>query len=110
MGGRLSAFAQDRRGAALVAFLLLLQWALLWLSTDAYVQISIFCTGPATSRLSLPFGLLHLLFLALLLLGAVSLAVRRLRLPYIALLCAVLVVLPVQATLVSHGALTCDGF
>jgi len=104
------AFTQDRRGAALVAFLLLLQWALLWLSMDAYVEISVFCTGPASSGLSLPFGLLHLLFLGLLLLGVVSLAAPGLRLSYIALLAAALAMLPVQAVLVSDGVLTCDGF
>lgn len=103
------AFTQSRRGAALVTFLLLLQSALLWLSMDAFMEISVLCTGPASSELSLPFALLHLLFFGLALLGLVSLAGPRLRLPYIALLAAALAMLPVQAVLVSDGVLTCDG-
>ena len=103
------AFAQDRRGTALVAFLLLVQGVLLWLSMDAYKAISLFCTGPSSSGLSLPFGLLHLVFLALLLLGLMSLFVSRLRLPYIALLTAALLLLSIQPVLVWNGILSCDG-
>lgn len=73
------------------------------------MEISVFCTGPASSPLSLLFGLLHLLFVGLLLVGVVSLAIPRLRMLYIALLAAALIMLPAQAMLVSDGALTCDG-
>lgn len=102
-------FIHDRRGAVLVAGLLLVQITLLGLSLDAITEISIFCTGPAASRLSPLFGILHLLLSGLLVLGLLSLRLVRLRGPYIGLLIAAMIALPVQATLVFHGILSCDG-
>jgi hypothetical protein len=55
------------------------------------------------------FGVLHFAFLGLLGVGLVSLRFRKLRLPYVVLVIAALAMLPVQASLVSHGALGCDG-
>ena len=101
-----------RVGTALVVLLLIVQLVLLWLSTQdgALVEISIFCTGPAASRIGLLFGLMHLAFLGLLMAGLLALRFIRLRLPYIGLVAAGLLMLPVQASLVSDGVLTCDGF
>jgi hypothetical protein len=99
------------RGGVLVAVLLLVQVGLFLLSMDAgaYAKISVFCTGPATSSLGLLFGLLHLLFFGLLLVGAVSLWVTGLRLFYVGLLAVGLLMLPIQATLVANDQLSCDG-
>ena len=105
----MAAFIQGRIGVAIVCALLVVQVALLWSSFDAYPQISVFCTGPAASRLGLIFGLLHLLFFGLLLTGFLSLIYVRLRVPYIVLLGAGLIMLPVQARLVSGSVLACDG-
>jgi len=54
------------------------------------------------------FSVVHLLFLALLLMGALSVRFRWLRVPYAALLILGLAALPVQANLVSNGQLECD--
>lgn len=104
-------FITGRRGTGLIALLLVAQTGILWLSMDAgaYSAVSVFCTGPADSRIGFLFGLLHLLLLGLLLTGLLSLRIARLRLPYIGVLTAALVLLPVQATLVSNGSLSCDG-
>jgi hypothetical protein len=100
-----------RLGTAVVVLLLVAQLVLLLLSMDAgtFAKISIFCTGPASSRVGLLFGLLHVSFLALLLAGLLALRFTRLRLPYIGLLAAGLGMLTVQADLVSKGVLSCDG-
>jgi hypothetical protein len=81
---------------------------LFWLSMDAYMSISIFCTVSASSHLGLLFSLLHLLFIGLIVLGILSFPLSRLRLPYIALLAAALAMLPVQGELVSDGIISCD--
>lgn len=104
----MAAFIQGHRGAAVVSMLLIIQAALLWASFDAYPQISVFCTGPAESRVGLLFGLLHILLLGLLLVGVLSLTYVRLRMAYIVLLGAVLIMLPIQARLVSESVLGCD--
>lgn len=103
------AFMQDRRGTVLVASLLLIQIVLLGLSMDVLMEISIFCTGPAASHLGLLFGILHWTFLGLALTGLLSLRFNRLRVPYVALVIVAIAALPVQATLVSHDILSCDG-
>ena len=100
---------RGRLGAALVGLFLLVQLGVLWLSVTGYEQFSIFCTGPASSNLSWFFGALHLLFLAVLLLGFVSIRAARLRAPYLAVLTAALVILPVQGSFVHRGVLSCDG-
>jgi hypothetical protein len=99
---------RGRPGAALVAFFLLLQLGILWASVSGYEQISIFCTGPATSNLSWVFGARHLLFLALFVMGLLSIRATALRVPYLALLTVALIILPVQASLVHRHALSCD--
>jgi hypothetical protein len=99
---------QGKAGTALVGALLLMQATLFSLSMDSLVQISIFCTAPASSPWSLPFGLLHVLLLCLLIVGLVSLHFVRLRLFYIVLAIAALSALPIQASLVSKGTLWCD--
>ena len=108
-GSGVTAFLTGQRGIALVASLLLLQVIVFWLSMNIWMQISVFCTGPASSPLSIPFGLLHLLLLVLSLFGLTSLRVARLRLPYIVVLTLALILLGVQALLVANGLLTCDG-
>ncbi|MEO6247869.1 MAG: hypothetical protein ABIO85_04710 [Sphingomicrobium sp.] len=59
--------------------------------------------------LSWLFGGLHLLFVALLVVGPLSLVFWKLRAPYVGILIAALVILPVQANLVHRGVLSCDG-
>lgn len=54
------------------------------------------------------FGGLHLAFLALAVLGIVSLPLARLRLTYAVLLMLGIAALPIQAKLVSAGQLSCD--
>lgn len=95
----------------LVMGLLAAQLGLLLLSLDAgaYARLSIFCTGPASSRIGLAFGLLHLLFALLVPLGIASLRFARLRVVYAGLLLAALALLPVQVHLVEQGRMTCDG-
>ncbi len=99
---------RGRLGAALVGFFLLVQLGVLWLSLSGYEQFSVFCTGSASSNLSWLFGGLHLLFLAMLLLGFVSIKAVTLRAPYLAVLTAALVILPVQGSFVQRGVLSCD--
>ena len=91
-----------------MAALLLLQVGLAGLSTDSLWQISVFCTAPASSPWSLVFGLVHALLLGLLIFGLFSLHFVRLRLPYIALVTAALIALPIQALFVTRGTLWCD--
>ena len=93
----------------MVSFFLLVQLGVLWLSVTGYEHFSIFCTGPPSSNLSWLFGGLHVLLLAVLLLGVVSMKAVRLRAPYLALLTAALVILPVQASFVHRRVLSCDG-
>ena len=104
----MSTFFHGRLGAALVGLFLLVQLAGLSISVSGYEQVSLFCTGPAASKLGWLFGGLHLLFLALLMCGALSFVFPRLRLPYVVILCAALAVLPVQASLVHQRVLSCD--
>ena len=103
-------FITNRGGAILIAAILMIQLALFLLSmdADAFVKISVFCTGPASSRLGLLFGSLHLFFAMLWLMGLLSLGQARLRLPYIGLVANALALLPIQATYVSRGTLSCD--
>ena len=105
------AFINGRRGTAFVAVLLIVQIGLFLLSMDAgaFAKISAFCTGPASSNLGLLFGLLHLLFLALLMVGLISLQVVRLRALYVGILALAMLTLPFQAVLVANEQLTCDG-
>jgi succinate-acetate transporter protein len=104
----MSTYFYGRRGAGLVAFFLLVQLAVLAVSVSGYEQISIFCTGPATSKLSWLFGGLHLLFLALLVVGALSFVFVRFRAPYVGILCAALALLPVQASFIGQRLMSCD--
>jgi hypothetical protein len=97
-----------RLGAALVAALLLLQLCVAWLSLTTYEQISVFCTGPASSNLGWLFGGLHLLLLGLLVLGLLALRAVQLRALYIVVLTAALALLPIQATLVQRSVISCD--
>ncbi len=101
-------FLHGRLGTALVASLLLLQVCVGWASLSGYEQISVFCTGPASSGWGWLFGGLHLLFLALVVLGLLSLRAIRVRALYIAFLTAALVLLPLQASLVQRGVMSCD--
>ena len=95
--------------APIVVFMLILQIVVLFVSLEAYPEISIFCTGPATGWIQSAFGLLHISFLGLLALGMASLAWRAARPSYLILILLCLVVLPVQAVLVQSHVLTCDG-
>ena len=101
--------ADGKRGMFAVAALLVIQIGLFVLSMDAFMEMSFLCTGPASSALSLPFGLLHLLLIGLFLMGIASLAMPQLRLPYIALLTLALLMLSVQVLLVWNDVLLCDG-
>ena len=94
--------------APAIVSMLILQVAVLFVSLDAYYEISVFCTGPATSWLSWVFGLFHLSFLALLALGIASLAWREARPTYLIIIALGFAILPVQATLVHSHILTCD--
>lgn len=97
-----------RRGLLLIAALLALQLLLLLASFGPLLKISIFCTGPLTNPLAEVFGVVHLIFLGLLLVGALSMRLPSLRVPYAALLVLSLAALPLQASLVSDGQLKCD--
>lgn len=101
---------EDRRGLILVAFLLVIQGLLFWLSMqgDAFSRISVFCTGSALRSLSLLFGLLHLLFIVVSVVGVLSLRFPKVRPIYIALIGMGLLTLPIQAVLVSNEILRCD--
>lgn len=99
---------KDRRGAGLVCGLLLVQIATLWWSMDKAPDISIFCTGPATSIIGTFFGILHMFLGFLLLVGLLSFHFVRLRIPYLVFLIILMAALPVQSMLVSHGTLSCD--
>lgn len=101
--------ALGRFGRILVAALLATQLLLLWLSLGSLDRISIFCTGPRSSVVGGAFGILHLLFLGLALLGGISLRVAQLRLLYAVLLLMGFAALPLQASLVADGTLRCDG-
>lgn len=105
----MTSFIRGRLGGALVAFFLLGQLGLLWASVSGFEQFSVFCTGPASSNLSWFFGGLHLLLLALLMLGLLSIKAVRLRAYYLALLAFALFMLPIQGSFVHRGVLSCDG-
>ena len=96
------------RGLIVVAALLFTQLVVLFLSLGPLVSSSVFCTGPSASSIAGLFGVVHLLFSALLALGALSIRFEVLRLPYAVLLLIGLSALPVQAHLVSTGRLQCD--
>jgi hypothetical protein len=96
------------RGLVFVAGLLVLQVIVLMASFGPFLEVSIFCTGPSSSTLAGLFGAVHLLFLGLLFVGALSLRFPSLRMGYAALLLVSLAALPVQASLVSHHRLQCD--
>jgi hypothetical protein len=98
-----------RHGRLIVAALLIFQLFLLWLSLGPLDRASVFCTGPSSSALAGVFGGLHLLFLALAVLGVISLRIAQLRLIYAVLLVLGIAALPVQSKLVSEGQLRCDG-
>lgn len=106
--GSMASFIRGRQGKALVAFLLVVQLAVFSISISAYEEISVFCAGPTSSKLMWPFFALHLLFLALLVLGPLSFKFLRLRAPYVGMVTAALVFLPVQVSFVHHGLLTCN--
>lgn len=97
-----------RRGALLIVALLALQLLLLLASFGPLLEVSVFCAGPSSSTVAGLFGAVHLLFLGLLLLGALSFRFTSLRMPYAALLLLGLAALPMQASLVSNGQLKCD--
>jgi len=94
------------RGRWTVAALLIVQLMAFALSNR--FLWSIFCTGPTSSNLASFFGLVHLFFAGLLILGLVALFVPRARVAYIALILFTLPALPAQAWLVEQGKLTCD--
>lgn len=94
----MASFLRGRFGAAFVGVFVVVQLGLLWISLTGHEQFSIFCSGPASSNLSWVFAGLHLLFLALLLVGLLSIKAIKLRGAYLALLAAALVMLPVQGT------------
>jgi len=94
--------------APAVMSMLVVQVVALVVSFDRYYEISIFCTGPASSWLSWVFGLLHLSFLGLLMLGIASLAWPAARPAYLILIFVGLGGLAVQATLVHSHILKCD--
>jgi hypothetical protein len=102
-------FMQGRRGATLVVCVLLTQAGLLYLSFDDLMQISIFCTVSQGSKVGWLFGLLHWTLLALFVAGVMSLVVAGLRIFYVCAMVAALLALPVQASLVEQGTITCDG-
>ena len=100
---------QGQLGLIIVAIFLTLQVGLFWLSMSVFFRISVFCTAPASSPWSLPFGILHLIMFLLLFVGLASLRYERLRTPYIIFVALGLMMLPIQAGLVSHDILRCDG-
>lgn len=91
-----------------VAGALAAQLGLLWWSLDGFLALSVFCTVAAAPLLWI-FNALHHGYAGLLLLGLASLVWPPARLPYLALLALTLPALPVQAWLVRHGHLSCDG-
>lgn len=96
------------KGAAIIAACLALQVAVLAVASGFLFQMSVFCTGPASSTVGTLFGVVHLLFLIAFLAGAFSLFVSWLRPPYLLFLLAALPALPAQVWLVENRALTCD--
>lgn len=98
----------DQRLKVAVWALLGLQLLLLWLSIDAVLAISVFCTGTKSLPLNL-FSLLHFAYAALLLLGVASLLLRAARKPYAIGIVVTLAALPLQYWFVGLGYLYCDG-
>lgn len=99
------------RQRLIVGAIMIVQVAILFISLDT--NWSIICTAPAGLRpqsvqLAWWFGLLHFMFLGLLLFALTSFIWPRLRLWYVVLLCLGLAVLPLQARLVEQGVLYCD--
>ncbi len=98
----------DQRLKVAVWVLLGLQLLLLWLSIDAVLAISVFCTGTKSLPLYL-FSLLHFAYVALLLLGVASILLRAARKPYAIGIVVTLAALPLQYWFVGLGYLYCDG-
>ncbi len=91
-----------------VIALLVTQVLLFWLSLDAIMAISMFCT--VTTGSSPPiFGFIHLAYLVLFVFGVFSLFWRRARLAYLAAIMVALMALPMQAWLLKNDKLQCDG-
>lgn len=91
-----------------VVFLLIAQVVLFWLSLDAIMAISMFCT--VTTGSSPPiFGYVHLAYLLLFLVGFASLFWQRARLPYLAAISIALLALPMQVWMLENDKLQCDG-
>lgn len=97
-----------RAGVGIVLGLLALQLTVFWLSLGPLDQVSAFCAGPNGKLVATIFGVVHLALLVLLGLGVFAIRLPVLRLPYTILLFTCLSALPVQAHLVSTGALQCD--
>ena len=95
--------------ARIVALLLAAQLLALWLSLDAILEASIFCTVARSVVVSWLFGLLHVLFAALFLLGLLSLRMPGIRSGYIIVVLLAFIALAMQVVLVDQGLLTCDG-
>ena len=91
----------------LIAACLIGQLIILYISFDAYMAISPFCTV-ATDGLRILFGLLHLSLFAVFVLGSLALVLPNLRRFYLVFLGLGLIALSVQAVLVQNGQLTCD--
>lgn len=98
----------DQRLKVAVWVLLGLQLLLLWLSIDAVLAISVFCTGTKSLPLYL-FSLLHFAYAALLLLGVAAILLRAARKPYAIGIVVTLAALPLQYWFVGLGYLYCDG-
>jgi hypothetical protein len=90
-----------------VIVLLVVQMALFWLSLDAFMDISIFCT--ATNNFWLKFfGLIHFAYVILFVVGVASLSFKRARIPYIVLTVLASAALPAQAWLLANDYVYCD--
>ena len=90
-----------------VVTLLIAQVVLFWLSLDAVMAISMFCTV-TTGRSPPIFGYVHLVYLILFLVGLASLFWQRARLPYVAAISIALLALPAQVWLLENDRLHCD--
>ena len=93
-----------------MAVLLIIHLSLFLLGMDAgaFASITVFCTGPASSGMGMMFGVSHLLFMGLFVVGIVSLGLNGARLAYIRLLTVAVSMLPVQAAMVSNGTFSSD--
>jgi len=96
------------RGTAVIGALLAFQFALLIATSTGFMQMSVFCTGGPSSTLATIFGIVHLFFLVLFVVGALSLLIPWVRATYALLFLMTVPMLPLQAWLVAAGKLTCD--